>query len=88
MADVLRPGGLFIVAFSNRWIPEKVTQIWKELHDFERLGLVAEYFQGTGRYENIKTLSYRGYPRPLKDKYFQNLRVFDPLYLVYAKTKK
>ncbi|MGA8242346.1 MAG: methyltransferase domain-containing protein, partial [Desulfobacterales bacterium] len=31
VARVLRPGGHFIVTFSNRWFPPKVVKIWEEL---------------------------------------------------------
>ena len=43
VARVLKPGGLFVVSFSNRWFPPKAIRIWKELHELERLGLVTEY---------------------------------------------
>ena len=49
MARVLAPGGIFIVTFSNRWFPPKAIQIWKELHPFERMGLVREFFSRPGR---------------------------------------
>jgi SAM-dependent methyltransferase len=45
VARVLRPGGHFIVTFSNRWFPPKVVAIWSQLHEFERMGLVLEYFR-------------------------------------------
>ena len=35
---VLRPGGVLAVAFSNRFFPPKAVHLWKELHDFEKLG--------------------------------------------------
>lgn len=44
IARILKPDGFFIVTFSNRWFPPKVIRIWSELHDFERIGLVLEYF--------------------------------------------
>jgi SAM-dependent methyltransferase len=47
VARVLKTGGLFVQTFSNRWFPPKVVKIWPELHEFERLGLVLEYFLRT-----------------------------------------
>jgi len=37
---VLAPGGVFINSFSNRWFPPKVINLWIDLHEFERMGLV------------------------------------------------
>jgi SAM-dependent methyltransferase len=81
---VLSPGGLFLVTFSNRWFPPKVVKIWQDIHEFERMGLVIEYFNASGRFENLSTLSIRGYPRPETDKYFGQLFYSDPVYAVWG----
>ena len=54
---ILRPDGYFILTFSNRWFPTKAINIWKELHEFERMGLVLEYFIRSGGFENLQTYS-------------------------------
>lgn len=87
VARVLKPGGPFIVSFSNRWFPEKAIGIWENLHEFERLGLVTEYFLTSDRYEAISTISSRGYPRPGDDDYFPRLRLSDPMYAVIGRTR-
>lgn len=87
VARVLKPGGRFIVTFSNRWFPEKAIRIWEELHDFERMGLVTDYFLESGRYDALSTLSVRGYPRPYEDKYFPAFRLSDPVYAVTGETR-
>jgi SAM-dependent methyltransferase len=85
VARVLRPGGLFVVSFSNRWFPPKAIRIWNELHEFERMGLVTEYFLQSKRFSNIHTWSMRGKPRPYDDKYFGlNMMLSDPVYMVWA----
>jgi SAM-dependent methyltransferase len=81
---VLRPGGLFIVTFSNRWFPEKVINIWKDLHEFERMGLVVEYFQKSRMFEDLETYSIRGLPRPRDDKYYYEIMDSDPIYAVWG----
>lgn len=86
-ARVLKPGGRLMISFSNRWFPEKVTHVWKELHDFERMGLVLEYFLSAHRFESFTTYSHRGYPRPLTDKYSDQLHQSDPLYVVSGAVK-
>jgi len=88
VARVLKPGGNFIVSFSNRWFPEKNIRIWEDLHDFERLGLVTEYFLKSDRYKEISTISSRGYPRPYDDGHFPQLLLSDPLYAVIGCTRK
>lgn len=81
-ARVLKNGGKFIVAFSNRWFPEKNIRIWEDLHDFERMGLVIEYFRQANGFGALSTRSVRGYPRPFTDRYFPRFRQSDPVFTV------
>jgi len=83
-ARVLRPGGVFIVTFSNRWFEQKVTRIWTELHEFERIGLVLEHFVQTGEFSRLHTYSMRGLPRPEHDRYYPAVRNSDPVYAVWG----
>ena len=85
VARVLKPGGNFILTFSNRWFPTKAIHLWMNLHEFERMGLVSEYFINSGRFENINSYSVRGLVRPEEDRY--NLPMSDPVYAVWATTK-
>ncbi len=82
---VLKPGGVFAVCFSNRWFPEKAIRIWKDLHEFEREGLVLEYFYGAGCFERLETFSIRGYPRPADDSYACRLELSDPVFMVVGR---
>jgi len=82
VARVLRPGGRFIISFSNRWFPTKAVQVWNNLHDFERIGLVMEHFIGSAHFGDINTYSLRGIPRPNNDRY--NIPLSDPIYVVWA----
>jgi hypothetical protein len=84
VARVLKAGGLFIHTFSHRWFPPKVVKIWTELHEFERLGLVLEYFLRSGYFEDLKTFSSRGWPRPQTDRYYPQMRLSDPVYAVWG----
>ena len=84
VARILRPGGYFIVTFSNRWFPTKAVKIWKEIHEFERMGLVLEYFIRSGGFKNLQTYSIRGLPRPHDDKYFPDLFFSDPIFAVWG----
>ncbi|MFO7686077.1 MAG: methyltransferase domain-containing protein [Desulfobacterales bacterium] len=87
VARVLRPGGHFVVTFSNRWFPTKAVKIWQELHDFERMGLVLEYFSRSDAFTNLHTYSIRGLPRPHTDKYYPELRFSDPVFAVWGQRR-
>ena len=80
---VLRPGGVFAVTFSNRWFPSKAIQVWTELHEYERLGMVTQWLQQAG-FERLHTLSSRGWPRPESDAHFSETALSDPLYAVWG----
>ena len=82
VARILRPGGRFIISFSNRWFPSKAVQVWNNLHDFERIGLVMEHFIASAHFGDINTYSLRGLPRPVDDKH--NIPLSDPIYVVWA----
>jgi len=87
VARILRPDGYFIVTFSNRWFPTKAIRIWRELHEFERMGLVLEYFLRARAFKDLQTYSIRGLPRPLNDKYFPELLFSDPIYAVWGRKR-
>lgn len=88
VARVLKPGGVFAVTFSNRWFPPKAIRLWEELHEFERMGLVLEYFLKSGQFNGLHTYSMRGLPRPLGDKYFPEQIYSDPVYAVWGEKKR
>ncbi|BEQ15292.1 methyltransferase domain-containing protein [Desulfoferula mesophila] len=84
-ARVLRPGGVLAVSFSNRFFPPKAVHLWKELHDFEKLGLVLDYFLECGAFDELASLSQRGWPRPADDRHFGEYPESDPLYAAWGR---
>jgi SAM-dependent methyltransferase len=88
VARVLRPGGIFAVVFSNRWFAPKAIRIWSELHEFERMGLVLEYFRRGGLFSDLHTYSVRGLARPLDDKYIERTPYSDPIYAVWGRRNR
>lgn len=84
LARVLKPGGSLVHTFSNRWFPPKAIRIWAELSEFERMGLVLEYFLGSGAYRNLQTYSARGWPRPETDRHYPDIMTADPVYAVWG----
>ena len=87
IARVTLPGGIFITTFSDRWFPGKEIEPWADLHRFERLGLILDYFLKTGKLENVHTESVLGLPRPLTDKHIAKTYISDPIFAVGANIK-
>lgn len=81
-ARVLKGNGILVVSFSNRWFPEKVTRIWKTLHDFERVAYVMQLLAHS--FADLKGVSYRNWPRPFGDPHMLELQTSDPLFIVTA----
>ena len=51
---VLKPGGIFIVTFSNRMFPTKAVRLWRGTSDQGHLDLVYSYLEYAGEFEDIK----------------------------------
>ncbi|MES9971876.1 MAG: methyltransferase domain-containing protein [Candidatus Thiodiazotropha sp.] len=79
----LRPGGLFVTCFSNRWFPTKAIRIWSELHEFERVGMLTQWLQQAG-FGNLGTYSAKGWPRPSDDPHAGKTPLSDPVYGVWG----
>ena len=71
---VLKPGGPFVVLFSNRMFPTKAVRIWQVLRDERRAELVRAYFHYA-----------EGYEEPVFHDLSPNPGISDPLYTVYAR---
>lgn len=84
VARVLRPGGRFILTFSNRWFPPKVIRVWEDAHEFERPGIVLEYFMRAGLFTDLETWSIRGLARPADDRYANTRTDADPVFAVWG----
>jgi SAM-dependent methyltransferase len=87
IARVLKPDSPFIVTFSERWFPPKVIKRWTELHPFERMGMVLQYFRLSGRFNDLHTDSIRGLFRPDDDKYANVTPFSDPVYTVWGRVR-
>jgi len=82
---VLKPGGQFVLTFSDRWFPTKVITLWTELHPFERMGLVLAYLRAAGGFDQLGSESFRYYPRPPDDPHAQERAFSDPLFAVWGR---
>lgn len=70
---VLKPGGVAIFSFSNRCFPTKAVAIWRVTSDDQHVSVVAEYFQQSGDWGEIR--GGRANPEAPGD----------PLYVVWAR---
>ncbi|MCK8600526.1 methyltransferase domain-containing protein [Desulfoferrobacter suflitae] len=84
---ILKPGGLFLVIFSSRMFPQKVTRVWRQAGENERIILVEEFFRHSQLFETPKVFISKGKPRPQDDKYAHLGIPSDPIYAVYADRK-
>ncbi|MFC1863884.1 class I SAM-dependent methyltransferase, partial [Thermodesulfobacteriota bacterium] len=84
---VLKPGGLFLVIFSNRMFSEKAVKVWRESDEDERVILVQEFFDESRMFERPRVFVSKGKPRPKDDKYAGSGLPSDPVYAVYADKK-
>lgn len=81
---ILRPGGLFLVIFSNRMFQQKAVRVWRESDEEERVLLVEELFLLTGEFEKPRIFASKEKPRPTGDQYTRFGIPSDPIYAVYA----
>jgi methyltransferase family protein len=66
----LRPGGVFVLTFSNRCFPTKAVAVWLSTTDQQHISLVTQYFEESGNWRGIRSA--------------QNITKGDPLYAVWA----
>jgi SAM-dependent methyltransferase len=81
---VLKPGGLFLVIFSNRYFPPKVVNVWRQSSEQERVLLVEDYFKAVRCFEPTELAVSQGKPRPASDKYTGRGLPSDPIYVLFA----
>jgi SAM-dependent methyltransferase len=81
---IIKPGGLFLVIFSNRMFEQKAVEIWRHSGEEERIVLVEEFFSRAGIFTNPEVFVSKGKVRPKDDKYAHLGIPSDPIYAVYA----
>jgi SAM-dependent methyltransferase len=72
---LLKPGGPFVVVFSNRMFPTKAVAIWRMLNDQQHADLIAAYFQQAGNFVEVAARDYTP----------AALAYTDPVYVVMAR---
>jgi SAM-dependent methyltransferase len=84
VARVLKPGGMFLVTFSNRMFPEKAVRVWRQATEPERILIVEDYFQATPALSESRLWISQGKPRPRCDRHSRRTPLSDPVYAVWA----
>ncbi len=54
VSRALRPGGVFIVMFSNRCFPTKAVRVWRGTNDEDHVELVASYMRCAGGFSGVR----------------------------------
>jgi SAM-dependent methyltransferase len=81
---ILKPGGLFLVIFSNRMFREKAVKIWRESSEAGRVDLVKSYFGEASMFDPPQEFASLGQPRPENDKYAHLGIPSDPVWAIYS----
>ncbi len=81
---ILKPGGLFIVTFSNRYFSPKAIRLWTELHPAERLGWVLQLLSKAG-FSDLHSQVERGLQRSRDDRYAGQIEEMDPLFAAWGR---
>lgn len=84
---VLKPGGQYIVSFSNRMFPTKAVQIWRELDEPERVALVEQYFDESKMFEPAEVFQQINGGQPGTNFWSSFFSSKDPVYIVSARKK-
>jgi SAM-dependent methyltransferase len=67
VARVLRPGGPFIVTFSNRMFPTKAIALWQMASEQQRPEIVTSYFAEAGTFEKVELIDHSRRAGPPSD---------------------
>ncbi len=67
---ILRPGGVFIVSFSNRMFPTKAVLVWRNSTDRGRVDLVGTYMEEAENFEDIQGTFLNAENSPPEDPMF------------------
>jgi hypothetical protein len=75
---IMRPGGVFIVSFSNRMFATKAVLIWRNSTDRGRVDLVGTYMESAQNFEDIQATFLNSQTSPPDD----------PMFAVYSRKAK
>ncbi|MCS4101138.1 class I SAM-dependent methyltransferase [Salinibacter ruber] len=84
VARVLRPGGIFVVSFSNRMFAQKAIRAWRTASGPGRLQLVKQYFEAVEAFRDPTTITENPFVPPTR-RFLGGAP--DPFYAAHARTQ-
>ncbi|MCU7833055.1 MAG: methyltransferase domain-containing protein [gamma proteobacterium symbiont of Lucinoma myriamae] len=87
ISRILKHGGVLLVGFSDRFFEKKAIGLWDDLHTFERVGIVLEYFRQAGEFEDLHAESIRGLIRHNNDPFINKNVFLCPMFMLSGKRK-
>ena len=84
---VLKPGGIYIVSFSNRMFPTKAVALWRSLDELGRVELVRQYFEESGAFAPVEVftdIDTRHHSGSIFATFYASK---DPVYIVWSRKK-
>ncbi|MCS3667569.1 SAM-dependent methyltransferase [Salinibacter ruber] len=84
VARVLRPGGIFVVSFSNRMFAQKAIRAWRTASGPGRLQLVKQYFEAVEAFRAPTTITENPFVPPTR-RFLGGAP--DPFYAAHARTQ-
>lgn len=82
LARILKPGGQLIISFSDLYYQKKVIALWDDVHPFERMGIILEYFRQCGEFKDLRSESIRGLIKHDDDPFISKNVFSCPLFIV------
>lgn len=84
---VVKPGGKFIIVFSDNPAAPKSISLWEQLHSFEKIQLGIDYFLNSEIFHELGTFSNRGERRSKDDPDYLEKPFSDSVYAVWGRIK-
>jgi len=87
VSRILKDDGTFLISFSDRFFKHKVIALWDDLHPFERMGIVLEYFRQSGEFTDLHCQSIRGLIRHNDDPFVNKTVHSCPMFMLFGRKK-
>ena len=88
LARILKPGGQLIISFSEHYYQQKVIALWEDVHPFERMGIVLEYFRQSQSFTDLHAESIRGLIKHNDDTFISKNVYSCPIFIVSGTNSK
>ena len=87
VSRVVKAGGKFIVVFTSNASTNHPISLWGQLHPFEKIQLVLEYFRQSARFDALNTYSNKEISQPAPASNVNSKSQTDPIFAVWGNIK-